>query len=340
MLAVPEPVEVIDHVSPLAPPDAVLEARRPLLVRGLVRDWPIVRAARASSAEAIALLRAADGGGPVTAFVGPPSIHGRYFYNESLDGFNFTPERHRFSSVLDALERHRDDAEPPALYMGSTTVDECLPGFMAGHPLDMGARTPLVSLWLGNRARIATHQDLPDNLACVVAGRRRFTLFPPEQLPNLHIGPLDFTPAGQAISLVDLHAPDLARFPRFAEAMRHALVAELEPGDALFIPSMWWHHVESLDPFNALINYWWRRVPAYMDTPMVALMTALLCIRGLPEAERAIWRDVFDHYVFAPDSDSADMAAHIPEPVRRVLGTLDEAAARELRARLLHRLNR
>jgi len=170
-----------------------------------------------------------------------------------------------------------------------------------------------------------------------VAGRRRFTLFPPEQLPNLYIGPLDFTPAGQAISLVDFHQPDLARFPRFADALEHAQVAELAPGDVLFIPSMWWHHIEALETFNVLVNYWWRDVPAYMDSPMNALMLALMTIRDLPPAQRRIWQDVFRHYVFEPGEATT---GHIPETARRVLGPLDENRARELRARLLQRLNR
>ena len=66
---------------------------------------------------------------------------------------------------------------------------------------------------------------------------RRFTLFAPELVDRLYIGPLDLTPAGQPISLVDLAAPDLARFPRFAEALPQAQVVTLEPGDALFIPA-------------------------------------------------------------------------------------------------------
>ena len=115
------------------------------------------------------------------------------------------------------------------LDVGSTTVDTCLPGFRGENDLGFGERQPLVSIWLGNRTRIAAHHDLPDNIACVVVGHRRFTLFPPEQLENLYIGPLDFTPAGQAISMVDFAKPDLQRFPKFAEAARHAHVAELSP---------------------------------------------------------------------------------------------------------------
>ncbi|MFD0724616.1 cupin-like domain-containing protein [Lysobacter brunescens] len=336
----PESIVEVAEVAGLDPhalPDAILASQRPLLLKGLVSDWPLVHAAAEGPCAAIAHLRGFDTGQVVTAMVGPPEIEGRFFYNDALDGFNFVPQRQRIATVLDALATHLDDPAPPALYVGSTAIDACLPGLLAPDALAMGDRDPLVSLWLGNRSRIPAHQDLPDNLACVVAGRRRFTLFPPEQLPNLYIGPLDFTPAGQPVSLVDISAPDLTRFPRYAEAQRHAQVAELAPGDALLIPSMWWHHVEGLEPFNMLVNYWWRRSPGYMDTPMTALMAAILCMRDLPAHERAIWRDVFRHYVFEHDDD---VASHVPEAARRILGPLDADAARRLRAMLLNRFNR
>lgn len=335
--AIARPIEEMRGLDAGALPAEVLCSQRPLLLRGLVGDWPLVRAAAAGPRAAIDHLRGFDAGQPVTAMVAPPGAGGRFFYNDDLSGFNFTPQRQRLRTVLDALDEHVDTPEPPAIYVGSTTVDACVPGLIDADAIPMGDRDPLVSIWLGNRSRIPAHQDLPDNLACVVAGRRRFTLFPPDQLPNLYVGPLDFTPAGQPVSLVDITAPDFERFPRYAEALRHARVAELAPGDALFIPSMWWHHVEGLEPFNVLVNYWWRRSPGYMDAPMTALMTAILCMRDLPDHERAIWQDVFRHYIFEPDDE---VAGHIPERARRVLGPLDETAARELRARLLNRLNR
>ena len=179
---------------------------------------------------------------------------------------------------------------------------------------------------------------MPDNLACVVAGRRRVTLFPPEQLQNLYIGPLDYTPAGQAISLVDFHAPDLERFPRFAEALRHAQVAELGPGDAVFIPSLWWHHMEGLEAFNVLVNYWWRQTPAWMDTPMNALMLAIMTVRDLPPAQRAAWQDVFRHYVFEADDEHRRAHSRGARAARWHRWTKRACAA--LRARLLQRLKR
>ena len=320
-------------------PDDLLSSSTPVVLRGLVASWPMVQAARQSAEAAIDYLSGFERAGapPVVATVGPPEIQGRFFYNEDLSGFNFRQEKVPLDVALKTLRKYLLDPAPPAIYLASTTIDTWLPGFRAENDVPMAAPDALASIWIGNRTRIAAHQDVPDNLACVVAGRRRVTLFPPDQLRNLYIGPLELTPAGQPISLVDFAHPDLQRYPRFAQAQAHALGAELEPGDAVLIPSMWWHHMEGLEPFNVLVNYWWRKTPAWMDTPMNALMLALLTVRDLPDEQREIWREVFRHYVFEASDETA---GHLPESARRVLGTLDDDRARDLRARLLKRLNR
>src|SRR5450830_348679 len=331
------PVAELRGVGPDALTPRILESTQPLILRGLVGGWPLVAAARTSQQAADAYLRRFYRGANVVAMLGRPEIDGRFFYNEDLSGFNFFPANVRLDGVLEELEDHRNDERPPAIYVGSTAIDTCLPGFRAENDVDLQGRDALASIWIGNRTRIAAHYDLPDNLACVAAGRRRFTLFPPEQVANLYVGPLDFTPAGQAISLVDFRQPDLVRFPRFAEAQKHGQVAELEAGDALFIPSTWWHHVEALERFNVLVNYWWRQSPGYMDTPTNALMHAIMTVRDLPPAQRDAWRALFDHYVFDQDEQTA---AHIPPAARRVLAPLDADGTRALRAQLLKRMNR
>ena len=339
MLAGARPIPERRGDAPDALSDVLLRSAQPVVLRDLVAHWPMVQAARDSMAGAVEYLRRhvrADAP-PVVATTGSPEMGGRVFYNEAFDGFNFRQERVPLGVVLDTLQNHAAHAAPPMIYVASTTIETWLPGFRAENDLAIGSHAPLASIWIGNRTRIAAHQDVPDNIACVVAGRRRVTLFPPSQLENLYIGPLDFNPAGQAISVVDFAEPDLQRFPRFVEAMRHALVAELEPGDAVFIPSLWWHHMEGLDAFNVLVNYWWRDAPGWMDTPMNVLMYALMTIRDLPPHERAEWQEVFRHYVFEAD---ADTASHIPESARRVLSPMDENRARDLRARLLKRINR
>lgn len=337
MLPAAEPIEELHGVDAAALPEHLLASTRPYVLRGLVAHWPLARAGAASMHEAAAHLAGFASDVPATVSIAPPEAGGHIGYRPDLLGFGFAQQKASLPAVLDALLRYTDDPAAPTLYLGSTTIDTWLPGLREHNDLGFGALQPLASIWIGNRTRIPAHQDVPDNIACVVAGRRRATLFPPEQLQNLYIGPLDRTPAGQAISLVDFDAPDLQRFPRFAEAMRHAVSAELGPGDALLIPSMWWHRMQALDAFNVLVNYWWRQSPRWMDTPMNALLHAIMSVRDLPPAQREIWREAFRHYVFDAD---AQTAAHIPEAVRGVLGPMDEARSRELRARLLQGLNR
>jgi len=308
----------------------VMSRNEPAILRGQAGDWPAVQAAGASPEELANFLRRHDTGKPIDTYFGKPEIQGRFFYSDDLRGFNFERRSLGFSAFVDLLLKHLDDPSPPHFFAGAVRVPEVLPGLIPQHAhglLDPGLEQ-LVSMWIGNRTRTAAHYDLPQNLACVVSGQRRFTLFPIEQLPNLYVGPLEFTLAGQSISLVDFHEPDFERFPRFRNAMEGALIADLGPGDVLYLPSLWWHHVETLDPFGLMINFWWRDAPEYMFTPLMTLMHAMLSLRELPERERMAWREVFDHYVFQTGGDPAE---HIPEHARGVLGEMTPEKVGRLR---------
>lgn len=337
MLHIDKRVKTLDASWAGAVPEQVLSSTEPLILKGLVSSWPLAKAGKESIIAADKYIRQFYNDTPVTAFCGEPAIGGRIFYNENLTGFNYQIMSENLNILLDRLLQHLDADQPPTFYVGSTLIDNWLPGFRAHNDIEIGDYHPLASIWVGNRSRIAAHYDFPDNIACCVVGRRRFTLFPPEQLPNLYVGPLDFTPAGQAISLVDFHDPDYERYPLFRQAVDVAQVAELEVGDALFIPSMWWHHVESLESYNVLVNYWWRRTPGYLGSPTNVLNHALLSLRHLPKEQRRAWRAIFDHYIFEGREDAV---AHIPETSRGVLSPMNETLARRMRAELLNKLNR
>lgn len=317
--------------------DALLKsARLPFVIRGLVAHWPLVQAGlqSARSVRAYLLARARDV--PFSVSVGPPGHDGRMFYDTEM-AMNFQMARGKLADIFGSIDANEHRADPPSMYLASIDVPGHFDGVDRENPLDLGTRDPLKSLWIGTPTRIAAHNDFPDNLACCVAGRRRFTLFPPDQFRNLYLGPIDNTPAGRAVSMVDFYAPDFAAHPRFSEALGTAQVAELEPGDALFIPSMWWHHVEGLSPFNILLNYWWRDTPRFLGQPQNALNHAILSIRDLPPEDRAIWRELFDHYVFASTPEVSD---HIPADARGVLAPLTVETAGQLRAFLLRTLSR
>lgn len=324
------------------PFDALIEAQQPVVMEGLAGDWPLVARGRDGPAAAADYLKRFAGDRPVAAFTGPPEIGGRFHYNADLTGLNFTAARVPLGEFLDTILAHVADVAPPSFYAGSTDLDIYLPGLREENDLQLdhrafSAQPPLASIWIGNRTIAAAHHDMSNNLACCMVGRRRFTLFPPEQAANLYPGPLEPTPAGQVVTMVDFREPDLERYPRFREAMAAAEVADLEPGDVLFYPALWWHQVEAFDSFNAMINYWWNPVPAYLDTPHTTLLHALLSLRDRPESEKRAWSALFDYYVFGP----ADRAgAHLPEHAQGPLAPMDEMKARKLRAQLLNWLNR
>jgi hypothetical protein len=315
----------------------LVPAERPVVLPGLVAHWPAVAAAREGDAALCAFLRRYGGAQPVDAFFGAPETRGRIFYTDDFRGFNFERRSLPLGELLGLLVEYRSVETSPSFYAGAVRTDAVLPGFNADHanPLLDPAQERLESLWIGNRTRVAAHWDLPRNLICVVGGRRRYVLFPPEQVCNLYPGPVDLTPAGQPISLVDFHAPDLARFPRFAEAMAHAQLAELGPGDALYLPSLWWHHAESLDAVGVMANTWWRDVPSHMTTPSTTLQHALLTLRDLPPAERAAWRAFFDYYIFG---DPQAAVAPIPEAARGILAPMTPEQAARLRAHIARTL--
>ena len=211
--------------------EEVFAAYRPAVLRGLVSDWPAVRSALSDAADFGRYLAAFDSGCPVDAILmGPPEARGRITYNAAMDGFNFVRNRLPVAAILEQLSRYARFEDPPAVAVQSALVADCLPGFAEENALSLLDAAVAPRIWIGNRVAVPAHFDESQNIACVVAGRRRFTLFPPEQVANLYVGPLDFAPTGAAMSLAPLAEPDFERFPRTREALAAAQVADLGPG--------------------------------------------------------------------------------------------------------------
>jgi hypothetical protein len=314
----------------------IAPAGEPVVLGGLVAHWPVVHAARESHAALAALLKGFDAGRQPHVIEAPADSGGRIFYREDLSGFNFTREPAGIGATIDRLLALAAAPAAPAIFIESMQAKAYLPGFAEAHSMPLLDARAEPRVWIGNTVKVNTHFDLAYNIACVAGGRRRFTLFPPEQIANLYIAPLDFTPSGAPVSLVQFTRPDHARFPRYAEALRHARQAELAPGDALYIPYGWWHHVESLTPFNVLVNYWWNDAPNY-GAPHGALLHALLSIRDLPPDQRAVWAAMFQQLVF----DAPDRAlAHLPPAQRGMLGPPSEERTRKIRETLARDFSR
>jgi hypothetical protein len=215
------------------------------------------------------------------------------------------------SNVLKGLLQQKASAQPLGIALQAVSAADCLPGLEEENPNTLVPEGTRARVWIGNGVTVAPHFDVSDNLACVIAGRRRFILFPPEQTANLYPGPMDATPANVPISMVSLDAPEFDQFPRYREALDAAVVAELEPGDAIYIPYMWWHGVQSLGTFNVLMNYWWARDEVSARHPYGALLHLAYVLYGdMPVEHRQAWRALYDHYVFQTGGDP--MAAIAP----------------------------
>lgn len=297
----------------------ILPQDEPIVIRSLAKEWPAVAAGRGNATEFVSYLKQFDANQSVYTIAGEPSIAGRFFYNPDLRGVNFKRANVHFKSVLDQLLALRKSPQPHAIAIQSASVRDTLPKFAAENAITLLDATIEPTFWLGNKAVVAPHYDVSDNLAIVVHGRRKFTLFPPEEVSNLYVGPALDSPGGVPISLVDLNEPDFERFPNYREALAAAQSATLLPGDAIFIPSPWWHAVESLDPLNMLVNYWWGDSPAHSVSANNSMMLAMLTISNLDANKRASWKHFFDYYVF---KQTGDPATHLPPDLHDILTTL------------------
>ena len=313
----------------------IAEPCRPMVLRGIFGDWPSVRAAAAAPTVLRDYLCGFATGRLAEAFVGDAAIAGRYFYSEGLEGFNFERIELDLATAIDRILASADEPGTRTLYVGSLQTDVYLPGFAGENDNAILPPTVTPRIWIGNASHVSCHYDTYDNLAAVVAGRRRFTLYPPEAIADLYVGPIDNTMAGQPVGLADGSEPGDARYPRFEAWRDKALYAELEPGDALYLPKLWWHRVEATAPFNVLVNYWWDGSSTGPDAPSITMLLAMITIAERPERERAAWRAFFDHYVFRPNGHPL---AHLPEEKHGILGALAAGNYGRIRAHVMRTL--
>lgn len=310
----------------------------PLVMKGFCDHFPIVKAAAESDISALKYIQQFYSRGPINICILPEDQKGRVFYNKEMTGFNYSSHKDTFGTLTKFLLNEKQSPKSRGLYMPSTDVPNWFPGFDEENNVGINDLNPVKLLWIGNRVRVAAHYDAASNIACCITGRRRFTLFPSDQISNLYPGPLEFAPGGQEISMVDFANPDFVKFPRFKNALQYAQVADLEPGDALFLPAMWWHHVEGLDDVNILYTHWWRDHPDYFGKPTNALLHAVMSIRGLPDSHKAAWKDIFDYYVFSSSETSVE---HIAPAARKYLEVMpSEKDIKQLKESLANKLSR
>ena len=319
--------------------DEIVPLQQPVVIRSFAEHWPLVKAAKNTPQNFAAYLVSFYTGKKASVLLGHPNIKGRFFYNDDMTDLNYIKGEERLDLFLGRLLELIDREIYPAISIQNLQLTDIVPGLSKENKSDF---FPDVEprLWVGNQATVCAHYDGSDNVACVVAGRRRFILFHPEQVANLYPGSLNFTPAGAPVSLVNLHDPDFDRYPRFKTALENAWSAELYPGDAIFIPMLWWHHVDSLEKVNGLMNYWWNGSAAkdvVQPSPLDSLNMAMLALRNMTPIQRNAWRAMFDHYLF---KQGVDPASYIPEHRQYAIGKITPQAERKLKDDVIERLKK
>ncbi len=103
------------------------------------------------------------------------------------------------------------------------------------HPKKIGKQT---HLWIGPKGTVTPlHHDLTNNLFIQITGRKVFRMIPSMQVQYMYN-------LSHVYSSVDMLNPDYGQFPNFRNVT--PVEVEVGPGNILFIPIGWWHHVVSL----------------------------------------------------------------------------------------------
>ena len=234
-------------------------SRRPVILRGMIRDWPAMRR------WSLDYLRTAYATTPVVTL---RAESGRVIMNSETGAVEERLQLRDFIGALHTGANERYLTSRMSALPESLRRDAPLPLYCAR------ARWHNSNLWIGPAGTIAClHRDLADNLHAVVSGRKRFTLVAPRQsslvYPN---GLFDSFPNG---CRVDIERPDFSRFPKLRGV--ETLVAELEPGDAIYIPRRWWHHGRSL-AVSISVNFWWA---SGLQRVIVSLADTVKRVRGI-----------------------------------------------------------
>ncbi len=306
-----------------------VQAQKPVVIRGLVNDWPIV----GDGKQSLEYLRNYVSARRFNVIQSAATESGTLGYNADFSSLNFTRKQLPYEYIVEKLLMLEEHPDPQTIAVQSAYLDSHFSGLEDELTQDiLPCRRPRI--WLGNRTKVAAHFDDADNLACIAAGERTFTLFPPDQIENLYIGPLDNTPAGTPVSTAPIGGGE--QYPKLDTANSRSLSAKLSPGDAIYIPTLWWHQVEAHSSINVLVNYW---SGGAIESPeefsaMDALLAGLIAFDGVPTEKRKAWQKIINYYLFN-EQLSLD---HIPPSSRGLLGGITPSIRRKLTKHLIQKL--
>jgi len=239
----------IEEPSPQAFHKGYVQANRPVIVQGVMDHW------RALSGWSWPHLAAFLGEHAGEVIVSANGLYPDYVSQPSP----MTKVAMTFAELVERMFPEAGAERPPILAPGETYyiygksyLFEAFPELLedVAPPACLGS-TPVstTSTWISSEGCVTPlHYDLPNTLLCQVRGAKQVWLFDPSHYDRLYLRGARFPGFDnfERQSQVDIHHPDLAAFPEFRNAV--ALTVTLRQGEALFIPSNWFHEVESLEP--------------------------------------------------------------------------------------------
>tara|TARA_R110002167_G_scaffold163242_11_gene359995 strand:- start:811 stop:1683 length:873 start_codon:yes stop_codon:yes gene_type:complete len=133
----------------------------------------------------------------------------------------------------------------------------------------------------GGKSKVFMHYDidLPDSMHFHFDGNKVVNLFSPAQTKYLYKVPFSI----HNIESIDMDNPDFEKYPalQYAECIR----AEMEHGDALYMPSGYWHSIRYL---NGGFSMTLRAIPRHPQR-FATMLYNVLIMRNIDNLTRKYW---------------------------------------------------
>jgi hypothetical protein len=221
--------EYIEHIMPVSKDFFIqnyVKKQKPIIIKNLVDHWPALQKwsveyfSKNFSASKVGMMKIVDGVSDLHSY--------KVQSTKNIDTYTAV------ASPIEFLEGNvQNDYECPEYCKNGSHLRSRI--FIA--PKDSAT---------------ALHRDIPENIYVLVKGKKKIQLFSP--ITNMY--PNHIFSKHPNFSKIDLANPDYIKFPKLRVAK--PLIAELNAGDTLYIPSMWWHYVKNETDAIAL-NFWWSR---------------------------------------------------------------------------------
>jgi hypothetical protein len=221
-------IDVVDHIDEGEFDRNYLRSQKPLIIKGFTSRYP---AGQKWSPE---YLKSLCGDVKVDVFDNNAGDH-------SAHAFTSPDLKMRFADYIDVIIKD----QPSSLRMFLFNMFKCKPGLRKDFPcprMFKGILGKMGYMFFGSKnIKVRVHQDMDMSnvLLTQFYGRKRVVLVAPEYSDLMYRLPLN------THSLIDIDNIDEHKYPglHFVEASE----CILEPGDALFMPSGYWHYITYLD---------------------------------------------------------------------------------------------